>query len=136
MAGVRRGHYRFDEAPAPQQQQASGPEQGVLVEREEQAVAGGSGAASGAAEPLEERGHATRRVDLDDSVESPTSIPSSKVEVETMTQSRASANACSAIRRSSSESEVCERNVVTLQYPLRRRASLFSSNEPTGAAHE
>jgi hypothetical protein len=44
---------------------------------------------------------------------SPTSIPSSSVEVATMTQSRASANASSARRRSSSGSEAWDRNVVT-----------------------
>ncbi len=44
---------------------------------------------------------------------SPTSMPSSRVEVETMTQSRASANACSERARSSVDSEACERNTVT-----------------------
>ena len=44
---------------------------------------------------------------------SPTSMPSSSVEVATITQSRASANACSARRRSSSGKDACDRNVVT-----------------------
>ena len=44
---------------------------------------------------------------------SPTSTPSSSVDVATITQSRASANACSARCRSSSGSEACDRNVVT-----------------------
>jgi hypothetical protein len=51
---------------------------------------------------------------------SPTSIPSSSVLVETMTQSRASANASSERRRSATESEACDKNVVT---PLARRLS-------------
>ena len=45
---------------------------------------------------------------------SPTSIPSSRVDVETITQSRASANASSARRRSSTASEECETYVSTL----------------------
>ena len=44
---------------------------------------------------------------------SPTSMPSSRVLVETMTQSRASAKASSARRRSSTDSEAWDRNVVT-----------------------
>jgi hypothetical protein len=43
---------------------------------------------------------------------SPTSMPSSSVLVETITQSRASVNACSERCRSSVESEACDRNVV------------------------
>ncbi len=44
---------------------------------------------------------------------SPTSMPSSKVDVETMTQSRASAKACSDLVRSAADSDACERNTVT-----------------------
>ena len=44
---------------------------------------------------------------------SPTSMPSSSVDVATITQSRASANAGSAWRRSSALSEECDTNVVT-----------------------
>jgi hypothetical protein len=40
-------------------------------------------------------------------------MPSSSVDVETITQSRASANAASARLRSSSDRDACERNVVT-----------------------
>jgi hypothetical protein len=44
---------------------------------------------------------------------SPTSMPNSSVDVATITQSRASANAASAWRRSSTDNEACERKVVT-----------------------
>ena len=51
-------------------------------------------------------------------------MPSSSVEVATMTQSRASANACSARRRSSSDKDAWDRNVVT---PRSRSAAPSSS---------
>jgi hypothetical protein len=51
-------------------------------------------------------------------------MPSSRVLVETMTQSRASANACSERRRSSVESEAWDRNVVM---PCPRNISPSSS---------
>ncbi len=62
---------------------------------------------------------------------SPTSMPSSRVQVETMTQSRASAKACSARRRSSTDSEACERNVVT---PLGPQALAELLDLPPGVA--
>jgi hypothetical protein len=55
---------------------------------------------------------------------SPTSTPSSSVLVATITQSRESANACSARRRSSSDNDACDRNAVT---PRARNAAPSSS---------
>lgn len=55
---------------------------------------------------------------------SPTSMPSSSVDVDTITQSRASANTCSAWRRSSADRDECETYVVT---PRSRRSLANSS---------
>ena len=62
---------------------------------------------------------------------SPTSTPSSRADVDTMTQSRPSANACSARRRSSRDSEACTRCVVT---PRARRSGAEHLDEALGVA--
>ncbi len=63
------------------------------------------------------------------------SMPSSRVDVDTMTQSRASAKARSLWRRSSSDSDECEMNVVTPfgAEPIRELLGLrtrLAENEP------
>ena len=60
---------RLDVAARPQLDQAGGPQQGLVVGGQEEAVAGRAGPPPGAAHPLEEAGHGGRGVDLDDPVE-------------------------------------------------------------------
>lgn len=66
-------------------------------------------------------------------------MPSSRVEVDTMTQSRASPNACSARRRSSTDSEECETKVLHITFTQGRcqvlhRPAAFAEDLPFLAA--
>ena len=63
---------------------------------------------------------------------SPTSMPSSSVDVDTMTQSRVSVNAVSARRRSSTDSEECETKVYV---PCSRSASARDSTVRRASAN-
>ena len=119
---LRRRHHRLDVALAPQVQQPGGPQQRRRCQREEQAVPAAPGPPSGPPDALQECGDVGGSSTWMTRSRSPTSIPSSSVEVATITQSRASANACSARRRSSSDRDAWDRNVVTPVPAARRRS--------------
>jgi hypothetical protein len=105
-------------------QQPGSPQQRLAVDGEEQAVPGGAWPAAGPADPLEERGDGGGQLTWITRSRSPTSMPSSSVEVETMTQSRASANACSERCRSAADRDACDRKTVT-PASLRAAPSFF-----------
>jgi hypothetical protein len=87
---------RFDEPVLPGTQEPGRQEELVLVRGEEQRVRRRTHPSAGPPEPLEEPSDRPGASTWMTRSRSPTSIPSSNVEVATMTQSRASANAASA----------------------------------------
>ena len=111
VPGLRRRDDRLDERLAPQVQQPGGPQQRFAVD------ARGTGSSwwlpgRRPVRPIRCRNAATVGGQLTwiTRSRSPTSMPSSSVDVETMTQSRASANACSERCRSSADRDACDRN--------------------------
>ncbi|MEK8143645.1 hypothetical protein NKH18_21410 [Streptomyces sp. M10(2022)] len=71
MAWFGRRDDGFHPAAGPLQKERCRGEQAFRVEREEEAVACGAGAAAGTPQTLEERGDGRRRVELDDAVQVP-----------------------------------------------------------------
>ena len=126
------GDDRLDEPAAPGQEEPGREQQGVLVQGEEQAVphacpAGARCGRAAAGTPATVGGEFTWITRS----RSPTSMPSSSADVDTITQSRPSANACSARRRSSSDSDAWTRCVVT---PRARSSRAEHLDEPLGVA--
>jgi len=69
VPGFRWRHHWFRPAARPQQYQGCRTDQSVLVDGEEQAVAGRAWPPAGTAKALEEGSHGGGRVDLDDAVQ-------------------------------------------------------------------